>query len=83
MSATGPDFGLMHEFMPTRTRAELKKKFKKEEKLDMNRINEVGLTTSPYNLNLFQTLKKPSMLDEKLREKAKEMQEKVSKNIHY
>jgi hypothetical protein len=73
----------MHEFMPTRTRAELKKKFKKEEKLDMDRINEVGLTTSQYNLNLFQTLKKPSMLDEKLREKAKEMQEKVSKNIHY
>ena len=41
LSATGCDFGLMHEFMTSRSRAELKKKFKKEERTNMSRVNEV------------------------------------------
>jgi hypothetical protein len=41
LSATGPDFSLMHDFFPTRTRAELKKKFKKEERTNIARVNEV------------------------------------------
>jgi hypothetical protein len=41
LNATGPDFGLMHDFIPTRSRAELKKKFKKEERVNADRVNEV------------------------------------------
>jgi hypothetical protein len=46
LSATGPDFGLMHDFIPTRTRAELKKKFKKEERTSIARVNEVSFKLS-------------------------------------
>jgi len=63
LAATGPDFGLMHDFFPTRTRAELKKKFKKEESVNMERVNE--------------TLQKPALLDPKFQEKAKERLERI------
>lgn len=43
LAATGTDFTLMHEFLPTRTRAEIKKKFNREEKIDPERINLVSL----------------------------------------
>lgn len=48
LSATGPDFSLMHDFFPTRTRAELKKKFKKEERTNIARINEVVIHGRRY-----------------------------------
>uniref|UniRef100_A0A914CAN5 SANT domain-containing protein n=1 Tax=Acrobeloides nanus TaxID=290746 RepID=A0A914CAN5_9BILA len=50
LGACGPDFGLMHEYIPTRTRAEIKKKFNKEEKTDRKRIDE--------------RLKNPAILDD-------------------
>ena len=39
---TGPDFGLMHEYFPTRARHELKTKFNREEKTNWARLNEVN-----------------------------------------
>jgi len=42
LAATGTDFYLMHDFIKTRSRAELKKKFNREERIDRERINEVG-----------------------------------------
>jgi hypothetical protein len=41
LAASGTDFGLMHEFIPMRSRAELKKKFNREEKANLRRVNEV------------------------------------------
>ncbi|CAD5210180.1 unnamed protein product [Bursaphelenchus xylophilus] len=63
LSATGPDFGLMHEFIPCRTRAELKKKFSKEERENSWRVDE--------------TLRKPSLLSRDLFGKVKEMMKKI------
>ena len=36
----------MHEFIPTRSRAELKRKFNREEKINETRINEVLVNCS-------------------------------------
>ncbi|VDP19617.1 unnamed protein product, partial [Onchocerca flexuosa] len=38
--ATGPDFGLMHEFFPSRTRLELKAKYNREERFNWTRLNQ-------------------------------------------
>jgi hypothetical protein len=67
LSATGPDFGLMQEFIPNRTRAELKKKFLKEEKIDLERVNE--------------TLLKPSMLDDTLYTRVEKLNELIEKEL--
>ncbi|VDN03891.1 unnamed protein product [Thelazia callipaeda] len=40
LRATGPDFGLMHEFIPSRTRIELKAKYNREERFNWARLNE-------------------------------------------
>uniref|UniRef100_A0A915PK01 Myb-like domain-containing protein n=1 Tax=Setaria digitata TaxID=48799 RepID=A0A915PK01_9BILA len=40
LRATGPDFGLMHEFFPSRTRLELKAKYNREERFNWNRLNQ-------------------------------------------
>ena len=45
-SCLGTDFTLMHEFIPTRSRAELKRKFNREEKINETRINEVLVNCS-------------------------------------
>uniref|UniRef100_A0A915DCW2 Transcription factor TFIIIB component B'' Myb domain-containing protein n=1 Tax=Ditylenchus dipsaci TaxID=166011 RepID=A0A915DCW2_9BILA len=63
LSATGTDFGLMHEFIPTRSRAELKKKFNREEKFDEDRVNEI--------------LSKPTLLDATLYERVKKITKKM------
>ncbi|KAI1728366.1 myb DNA-binding like domain-containing protein [Ditylenchus destructor] len=63
LSATGTDFGLMHEYIPNRTRAELKKKFNREEKVDPERLNEV--------------LQKPTLLDDTLNERVCKLTGKV------
>jgi hypothetical protein len=52
LSATGTDFSLMQEYLPFKTRADLKKKFNKEEKVNMSRINA--------------TLSKPSILNDEV-----------------
>uniref|UniRef100_A0A914RSM4 Myb-like domain-containing protein n=1 Tax=Parascaris equorum TaxID=6256 RepID=A0A914RSM4_PAREQ len=43
LRATGPDFGIMHEFFPSRTRAELKTKFNKEERTNWARLKKVSV----------------------------------------
>ncbi|VDK85536.1 unnamed protein product [Litomosoides sigmodontis] len=40
LRATGPDFGLMHEFFPSRTRLELKAKYNREERFNWTRLNQ-------------------------------------------
>ncbi|EJW87505.1 hypothetical protein WUBG_01582 [Wuchereria bancrofti] len=40
LRATGPDFGLMHEFFPSRTRVELKAKYNREERFNWTRLNQ-------------------------------------------
>ena len=42
LCATGTDFSLMHEFLPGRSRAEIKRKFNREEKVDPERLDDVG-----------------------------------------
>ncbi|KAK6054552.1 Myb-like DNA-binding domain protein [Cooperia oncophora] len=41
LRCTGPDFGLMHEFFPTRARNELKTKFNREERNNWGKLKEV------------------------------------------
>ncbi|VDO41266.1 unnamed protein product [Haemonchus placei] len=41
LRCTGPDFGLMHEFFPTRARNELKTKFNREERSNWAKLKEV------------------------------------------
>ncbi|KAL3115305.1 hypothetical protein niasHT_011654 [Heterodera trifolii] len=64
LSATGTDFGLMHEFIPTRTRVELKNKFNREERINPRRLNEALLH--------------PTMLDERLRHRVERMLEQMA-----
>lgn len=63
LRCTGPDFGLMHEFLPTRTRNELKQKYNREEKINWARINS--------------TLSKPCTLDQSLYERCEKMQKEM------
>uniref|UniRef100_F1KS73 Transcription factor TFIIIB component B n=1 Tax=Ascaris suum TaxID=6253 RepID=F1KS73_ASCSU len=64
LRATGPDFGLMHEFFPSRTRDELKSKFNREEKSNLARLNEV--------------LSSPGVLNEALFTHAEEVMKKIN-----
>uniref|UniRef100_A0A914Z1S3 Myb-like domain-containing protein n=1 Tax=Panagrolaimus superbus TaxID=310955 RepID=A0A914Z1S3_9BILA len=50
LSSTGTDFSLMQEYLPFKTRTDIKKKFNKEEKVNLARINT--------------TLSKPSILND-------------------
>ncbi|CAJ0573882.1 unnamed protein product, partial [Mesorhabditis spiculigera] len=56
---TGPDFGLMHEFFPTRARNELKSKYNREEKTNWARVD--------------QALSLPATLDNKLYQHAEQV----------
>lgn len=56
LAATGTDFGLMHDFIPTRSRIELKMKFNREQRTNASRVDE--------------TMRHPTMLDERLRQRA-------------
>ncbi|KJH49565.1 Myb-like DNA-binding domain protein [Dictyocaulus viviparus] len=60
---TGPDFGLMHEFFPSRARNELKSKFNREERTNWIKLKEV--------------LSKPALLDEELYERVAEIQKEI------
>lgn len=55
LSATGTDFSLMNEYLPFKSRQDIKKKFRKEERINLQRINS--------------TLRNPSMLDDELLKK--------------
>jgi len=67
LAAAGTDFGFMHEFIPSRSRVELKRKFNKEEKTNMRRINEV--------------LSKPTLLDERFKQRVAKMLKEVEGNL--
>ncbi|VDK45149.1 unnamed protein product [Anisakis simplex] len=53
LRATGPDFGLMHEFFPSRARAELKSKFNREERTNWARLKKVLSSPTVLNDSLF------------------------------
>lgn len=67
LSATGIDFGLMHEFISSRTRYEIKKKFQREEKLNDFRIKE--------------TLDNPTILDETLYTRIDRLKKKIEREL--
>uniref|UniRef100_A0A915B7A9 Myb-like domain-containing protein n=1 Tax=Parascaris univalens TaxID=6257 RepID=A0A915B7A9_PARUN len=53
LRATGPDFGIMHEFFPSRTRAELKTKFNKEERTNWARLKKTMSSPTVLSDSLF------------------------------
>ncbi|KAK6022301.1 hypothetical protein OSTOST_12008, partial [Ostertagia ostertagi] len=63
LRCTGPDFGLMHEFFPTRARNELKTKFNREERNNWEKLKEV--------------MGKPALLDDDLYERAATLQKEI------
>nr|CDJ97500.1 Hypothetical protein CBG12854 [Haemonchus contortus] len=63
LRCTGPDFGLMHEFFPTRARNELKTKFNREERSNWAKLKEV--------------MGKPALLDDDLYERAAILQKEI------
>ncbi|KAJ1350618.1 hypothetical protein KIN20_006448 [Parelaphostrongylus tenuis] len=65
LRCTGPDFGLMHEFYPTRARHELKSKFNREERTNWAKLKEV--------------LSKPALLDDDLYARAAHIQKEIEK----
>ena len=52
LSATGTDFSLMHEYLPFKSRLDIKKKFCREEKTNMTRINETLRHPTMLNANI-------------------------------
>jgi len=52
LSATGTDFSLMHEYLPFKSRLDIKKKFCREEKTNMARINETLRHPTMLNANI-------------------------------
>uniref|UniRef100_A0A158P8X0 Myb_DNA-bind_7 domain-containing protein n=1 Tax=Angiostrongylus cantonensis TaxID=6313 RepID=A0A158P8X0_ANGCA len=65
LRCTGPDFGLMHEFFPSRARSELKSKFNREERTNWAKLKEV--------------LSKPALLDDDLYDRAADIQKEIEK----
>ncbi|EYB95228.1 hypothetical protein Y032_0162g3419 [Ancylostoma ceylanicum] len=63
LRCTGPDFGLMHEFFPSRARNELKSKFNKEERTNWEKLKEV--------------MSRPALLDDDLYERAADLQKEI------
>ncbi|KHJ88546.1 Myb-like DNA-binding domain protein, partial [Oesophagostomum dentatum] len=63
LRCTGPDFGLMHEFFPTRTRNELKSKFNREERTNWAKLKEV--------------MSRPALLDDDLYDRAADLQKEI------
>ncbi|KAK5974242.1 SANT domain-containing protein, partial [Trichostrongylus colubriformis] len=64
LRCTGPDFGLMHEFFPTRARNELKTKFNREERNNWAKLKEV--------------MGRPALLDDDLYERAAALQKEIA-----
>uniref|UniRef100_A0A0N5AB19 Myb_DNA-bind_7 domain-containing protein n=1 Tax=Syphacia muris TaxID=451379 RepID=A0A0N5AB19_9BILA len=64
LRATGPDFGLMHEFFPSRSRSELKSKFNKEERTNWDRLKH--------------SLSTPTLLDDSLYDEANRLLKKIN-----
>ncbi|CAI5438055.1 unnamed protein product [Caenorhabditis angaria] len=73
LRCTGTDFGLMHHYLPQRTRQELKAKYNREEKNNWHRIVENGKQTSTLDDSL------PEKVQQVLKEIQEEEQEKKDK----
>uniref|UniRef100_A0A915LLA8 FAD dependent oxidoreductase domain-containing protein n=1 Tax=Meloidogyne javanica TaxID=6303 RepID=A0A915LLA8_MELJA len=65
LAATGTDFGLMHEFIPNRSRLELKQKFNREHRINPRRMDE--------------TLRHPVLLDGRLRQRVERFHAELAK----
>ncbi|CAK5085528.1 unnamed protein product [Meloidogyne enterolobii] len=65
LAATGTDFGLMHEFIPNRTRVELKQKFNREHRINPRRMDEA--------------LRHPVLLDGRLRQRVERFHAELAK----
>lgn len=80
LAATGTDFGLMHEFIPNRSRAELKQKFTREQRKNPGRLDEVGngKIFNNFYSQFPQTLRNPVLLDERLRQRVERMLEEMA-----
>ncbi|KAI6204211.1 hypothetical protein M3Y94_00646200 [Aphelenchoides besseyi] len=64
--SVGSDFDMMHHFFPSRSRDQLKLKFKKEEKKSSRRVSEVSSQPGGQLLiRSFQALAKPSILNKR------------------
>ncbi|VDM36766.1 unnamed protein product [Toxocara canis] len=84
LRATGPDFGLMHEFFPSRSRAELKSKFNKEERSNWARLSKAMSSPTVLNDSLFtyanEVLQKIG--EESLKKKEQRMTKKERMALH-
>nr|CAD2150631.1 unnamed protein product [Meloidogyne enterolobii] len=65
LAATGTDFGLMHEFIPNRSRLELKQKFNREHRINPRRMDEA--------------LRHPVLLDGRLRQRVERFHAELAK----
>nr|CAD2168694.1 unnamed protein product [Meloidogyne enterolobii] len=65
LAATGTDFGLMHEFIPNRSRVELKQKFNREHRINPRRMDEA--------------LRHPVLLDGRLRQRVERFHAELAK----
>ncbi|WKX92780.1 hypothetical protein Q1695_010653 [Nippostrongylus brasiliensis] len=63
LRCTGPDFGLMHEFFPSRARNELKSKYNREERTNWRKMSEI--------------MSRPTLLADDLYERAAAMQKEI------
>ncbi|VDM63058.1 unnamed protein product [Angiostrongylus costaricensis] len=88
LRCTGPDFGLMHEFFPTRARSELKSKFNREERTNWAKLKEVSFRVffvefnfiqSIFYVVFFEVLSKPALLDDDLYDRAADIQKEIEK----
>ncbi|CAD6194711.1 unnamed protein product [Caenorhabditis auriculariae] len=67
LQCTGPDFGLIHEFFPSRARNELKSKFNREEKFHWDRLQA--------------TLSKPVRFDESIHTRVAVLTDEIEKEL--
>ncbi|CAI4228906.1 unnamed protein product [Auanema sp. JU1783] len=65
LRCTGTDFGLMHQFFPSRARNELKSKFNREERTNWEKMKEV--------------MSLPAVFDESLRDRAEALAREIEK----
>ncbi|VDL80406.1 unnamed protein product [Nippostrongylus brasiliensis] len=69
LRCTGPDFGLMHEFFPSRARNELKSKYNREERTNWRKMSEVSGNKC--------IMSRPTLLADDLYERAAAMQKEI------
>ncbi|KAI6204236.1 hypothetical protein M3Y94_00649400 [Aphelenchoides besseyi] len=74
LSAVGSDFDMMHHFFPSRSRDQLKLKFKKEEKKSSRRVSEA--LAKPSILNKRAIGRTVRTLTERIRNELRERQSK-------